>query len=52
MGDYFMLEQQKVEATSRLAELNLSLFSRRWYQLFRSIRYDNVSFNSHFLESE
>ncbi|MBX7135548.1 MAG: glycosyltransferase family 4 protein [Fimbriimonadaceae bacterium] len=52
MGDYFMLEQQKVEATSRLAQLNLSLFSRRWYQLFRSIRYDNVSFNSHFLESE
>lgn len=51
MGDYFMLEQQKIEATSRLAQWNLSLFSRRWYRMFRSIRYDFVSFNSHFLES-
>ena len=51
MGDYFMLEQQRIEATSRLAALNLSVFSRRWFGLFRSIRYDFVSFNSHFLES-
>lgn len=52
MGDYFMLEQQKIEATSRLAQLNLSLFSRRWFRLFQTISYDNVSFNSHFLEGE
>ncbi|HRI44714.1 MAG TPA: glycosyltransferase family 4 protein [Fimbriimonadaceae bacterium] len=51
MGDYFMLEQKKIEAASRLAQWNLSVFSRRWYRLFRSIRYDYVSFNSHFLES-
>lgn len=51
MGDYFMLEQSRISADSRLARLNLSLFSRSWYRLFRTIRYDYVSFNSHFLES-
>lgn len=50
MGDYFMLDQQKVDAPSRLAKLNLGLFSRRWYRLFASIRFDYVSFNSHYLE--
>lgn len=52
MGDYFMLEQQEEERRSLLSRLNLDVFSRRWVRLFRSIRYDFVSFNSHFLEGE